>query len=51
MKTALDFVLFLAALILFVLAALPVMASRGWLIAVGLACFVAPFVITAWPGR
>lgn len=49
MHDTIDFVFFLAALILFVLAALPAMASRGWLLAVGLACFTVPFLVTAWP--
>jgi hypothetical protein len=45
-----DFVLLLAAFILFVLSALGVSASRVNLLAAGLACWVLVLLIKAWPG-
>jgi hypothetical protein len=49
-KTTLDFVLFLVAAILFVLAALGVNSPRVNLLAAGLVAFTLPFMFAAWPG-
>lgn len=46
----LDFLLFLVAFVLFVLAAFGVAAARINLLAAGLAAFALPFLIDAWPG-
>jgi hypothetical protein len=51
MTTTLDFVFFLAALIVFVIATFNVVAARINLIALGLALFVVPFLALAWPGK
>lgn len=51
MNTTLDFVLFLLAVILFVLSALNVAATRINLLAAGLVAFALPFLIAAWPTR
>jgi hypothetical protein len=47
--TTLDFVLFLTAVILFVLAAFNVVTKRANLLAAGLVAFALPFLIAAWP--
>jgi hypothetical protein len=51
MTTTLDFVCFLAAVILFALVALNVATARINLLALGLVAFALPFLIAAWPGR
>jgi hypothetical protein len=48
-KTTLDFVLFLIAAILFVLAAFGVNSPRVNLLAAGLVAFALPFLIASWP--
>jgi len=50
MRTALDFLFFLVAAILFALAMLGVAAPRVNLLAGGLLSFTLPFLIAAWPG-
>lgn len=50
MHTALDFVFFLVAAILFGLAAFGVAAARVNLLALGLLSFALPFLLGAWPG-
>lgn len=50
MRTALDFLFFLIAAVLFGLAMLGVAAPRVNLLAAGLLSFTLPWLINAWPG-
>lgn len=50
MHTALDFVLFLVAVICWALATIGVAAPRINLLAAGLTAFGLAFLIAAWPG-
>lgn len=50
MHTALDFLFFLIAAVLFGLAMLGVSAPRVNLLAAGLLSFTLPFLLAAWPG-
>lgn len=50
MRTALDFLFFLIAAILFGLSIFPGVPAKFNLMAAGLLAFTLPFLITAWPG-
>jgi hypothetical protein len=51
MRTALDFVFFLIAAVLFGLTMFGVSGRRVNLLAAGLLAFTLPFLINAWPGH
>jgi hypothetical protein len=49
MRSTLDFICFLVAFVLFLLAAIPAVSSKVNLVAAGLAAFTLPFLISSWP--